>query len=86
MPTNGTLTIVSGSQTVTGGFSTIYALIDSDITISGSEVGVARFVMPKGMKFEATVEASAYQIDNHIQSITVNNVYGQVLAVQSRTP
>jgi hypothetical protein len=85
MPANGILTVVSGSQTVTGGFSTIYALVDSDITISGSEVGVARFVMPKGMTFEATVEASVYQIDNHIASISVHNTYGKVLAVTSRT-
>ena len=82
---NGILTLVSGSQTVTGSFSTVYALVDTDITISGSAVGVARFVMPQGMKFDATVAATNYQIDNNIASVKVNNAYGQVLAVTSRT-
>jgi len=82
---NGILTVISGSQTVTGGFSTIYALVDTDITISGSALGVARFVMPQGMKFDATVAEANYQIDNNIGRISVNNVYGQVLAVTSRT-
>jgi hypothetical protein len=84
MAANGTLTVISGSQTVTGGFSTVYALTDSDVTISGSAVGLARFVMPRGMTFEATVAAAVYQVDNNIQSITVHNAYGQVLAATSR--
>jgi hypothetical protein len=79
----GTLTTLTGPTTLTGslgfGFSTIYALIDTDITISGSNLGVARFVMPKGMRFEATLGAGGYSVQNYIQRITLHNTYGSVL-------
>jgi hypothetical protein len=75
----GTLTTLTGPTTLTGSFCTIYALIDTDMTISGSNLGVARFVIPKGMKFDATLGAGAYSLQNYIASVTIHNTYGSVL-------
>ena len=77
----GTLTTLTGPQTISGSFTTLYALTDSDVSISGSNLGVAQFVMPKGMRFDATLGEGAYSLQNYIQRVQVNNAYGSVLVV-----
>jgi hypothetical protein len=77
----GTLTTLSGQSTLTGSFSTIYALADTDISISGSNIGSTRFVMPKGMKYESALGEGVYSVQNYISRVEVNNTYGSVLVV-----
>jgi hypothetical protein len=67
----------AGSGVVTGSFAVITALADTDLTISGSELGEARFNLSVGNTFTAT---SASVAANIIEAITVNNAYGSVLA------
>lgn len=84
----GSLTLISGSQTVTGTFATVKALVDSDITVSGSNVGNLRFVLSTGQEFTNFVTnatAGGYYPANEIQRVTVNNSYGNVVLVQVPT-
>lgn len=84
----GTLTLISGSQTVTGTFATVKALVESDVTISGSNVGNLRFILGTGQEytnFVTDVTLAGYFPANEIESITVNNSYGNVVAVQVPT-
>jgi hypothetical protein len=77
----GTLTTLTGQSTLTGSFMRIYALADTDISISGSNIGSTRFVMPKGMNFESAFGEGGYQLRNDIARVEVNNTYGSVLVV-----
>lgn len=84
----GTLTLISGSQTATGTFATVKALVESDITISGSNVGNLRFILSTGQEFTNFVSNSTlggYYPANEIQSVTVNNSYGNVVLVEVPT-
>ena len=84
----GSLTLISGSQTATGSFATVKALIDSDITVSGSNIGALRFVLATGQEYTNFVAASAsagYYPANEIQSVKVNNSYGTVLLIKVPT-
>lgn len=82
---SGTISLVSGSQSVTGTFAVITALTDSDVSISGSSVGSLRFDMKAGTQFYAlhtdTTNKSTYT-ENGVTFIKVNNSYGSVLAQQ----
>lgn len=81
----GTLTTLTGQSTLTGSFSTLYALTDSDVYISGSQLGEASFVMPRGMRFEATLGEGAYSVQNFIAKVQINNTYGSVLVLEGQT-
>lgn len=84
----GSLTLISGSQTATGTFATVKALIDSDITVSGSNIGALRFVLGTGQEytnFVTNTTAGGYYPANEIQSVTVNNSYGSVVLVKVPT-
>jgi hypothetical protein len=63
----------AGSGIVTGSFTTILATADANITISGSDLGVAGFVLPRGTTYTAVTAST-------IQAITVNNPQGTVVA------
>lgn len=82
---SGTISIVSGSQSLTGTFAVITALGDSDVSISGSLIGSLRFDMKAGTQFVAlhtdTTNKSTFT-ENAITLIRVNNSYGRVLAQQ----
>jgi hypothetical protein len=82
---SGTITLASGSQSITGTFAVITALADSDVSISGSLVGSLRFDMKAGTQFYAlhtdTTNKSTYT-ENAITFVRVNNGYGRVLAQQ----
>jgi len=82
---SGTLSLASGSQSLTGTFAVITALADSDVSISGSSIGSLRFDMKAGTQFYAlhtdTTNKSTYT-ENAITYIKVNNGYGRVLAQQ----
>jgi len=82
---SGTLSLASGSQSLTGTFAVITALADSDVSISGSSIGELRFDMKAGTQFYAlhtdTTNKSTYT-ENAITYIKVNNGYGRVLAQQ----
>jgi hypothetical protein len=67
----------AGSGIITGSFAIITALADTNLTISGSELGESTFTLPVGTIFTAT---SASVPANIIEAITVNNPYGSVLA------
>jgi hypothetical protein len=67
----------AGSGVITGSFAIITALADTILTISGSELGVSTFTLPVGTSFTAY---SASVPANIIQSVTVVNPYGTVLA------
>ena len=82
----GRLYTLTGQSTLTGSFySTLYALTDSDVYISGSNLGEASFVMPKGMRFDATLGEGGYSIQNYITKVQINNTYGSVLVVEGTT-
>jgi hypothetical protein len=82
----GRLYTLTGQSTLTGSFySTLYALTDSDVYISGSNLGEASFVMPKGMRFDATLGEGAYSVQNYITKVQINNTYGSVLVVEGTT-
>jgi len=84
----GSLTLISGSQTTTGTFATVKALIDSDITVSGSNIGALRFVLGTGQEYTNFVSNSTlagYYPANEIQSVTVNNSYGTVVLIKVPT-
>jgi len=84
----GSLTLISGSQTTTGTFATVKALIDSDITVSGSNIGALRFVLGTGQEYTNFVTNSTlggYYPANEIQSVTVNNSYGTVVLIKVPT-
>jgi hypothetical protein len=82
---SGTISIVSGSQSLTGTFAVITALGDSDVSISGSLVGSLRFDMKAGTQFFAlhtdTTNKSTFT-ENAITLVRVNNANGRVLAQQ----
>ena len=82
---SGTLSLVSGSQSLTGTFAVITALADSDVSISGSTLGLVRMDMKAGTQFYAlhtdTTNKSTYS-ENAITYVKVNNGYGRVLAQQ----
>jgi len=82
---SGTISIVSGSQSLTGTFAVITALGDSDVSISGSLVGSLRFDMKAGTQFFAlhtdTTNKSTFT-ENAITLVRVNNTNGRVLAQQ----
>jgi len=63
----------AGSGIVTGSFTTIIATADANITISGSGLGVAGFVLPRGTTYTAVTAST-------IQAITVINPQGTVVA------
>jgi hypothetical protein len=63
----------TGSGIVTGSFTTILATADANITISGSDLGVDGFVLPRGTTYTAVTAST-------IQAITVNNPQGTVVA------
>ena len=63
----------TSSGIVTGSFTTITATADANITISGSSLGVAGFVLPRGTTYTAVTAST-------IQAITVNNPQGTVVA------
>jgi hypothetical protein len=67
----------AGSGVVTGSFGIITALADTILTISGSALGVSTFTLPVGVSFTAY---SASVPANIIESVTVTNPYGTVLA------
>jgi hypothetical protein len=67
----------AGSGVITGSFGIITALADTILTISGSQLGVSTFTLPVGTSFTAY---SASVPANIIQSVTVVNPYGTVLA------
>jgi len=84
----GSLTLISGSQIATGTFATVKALIDSDITVSGSNIGALRFVLGTGQEYTNFVSNSTlagYYPANEIQSVTVNNSYGTVVLIKVPT-
>ena len=82
---SGTLSLVSGSQSLTGTFAVITALADSDVSISGATLGSVRMDMKAGTQFYAlhtdTTNKSTYS-ENAITYVKVNNGYGRVLAQQ----
>ena len=63
----------AGSGVVTGSFTTITATADADILVSGSNLGVASFVLPTGTTYTAVTAST-------IQAITVKNPQGTVVA------
>jgi hypothetical protein len=67
----------AGSGVVTGSFGIITALADTILTVSGSALGVSTFTLPVGVSFTAY---SASVPANIIESVTVTNPYGTVLA------
>lgn len=84
----GSLTYLSGSQSTTGTFATVKALSDSDITVSGSNVGSLRFVLAAGQEFTNFVtntSSAGYYPANEIQSVSVNNSYGAVVLIKVPT-
>jgi len=62
---------VGGSGVITGTWTTITAAIDSDITVSGSAIGVATFLLARG---------TTYTASGSIEAIAVNNPFGFVIA------
>jgi hypothetical protein len=73
----------SGKVTAGGPWTTILATADASITVSGSALGEATFLLPRGETFIAYVEEGSTGIsvpDNVIQAITVNNPQGTVVA------
>jgi hypothetical protein len=84
----GSLTLLSGSQSTTGTFATVKALTDSDITVSGSNIGALRFVLGAGQEYTNFVTnstAAGYYPANEIQSVSVNNSYGTVVLIKVPT-
>lgn len=84
----GSLTYLSGSQSATGTFATVQALTDSDITVSGSNIGALRFVLGAGQQytnFVTNTTAGGYYPANEIQSVSVNNSYGSVVLIKVPT-
>ncbi len=84
----GSLTYLSGSQAATGTFATVKALTDSDITVSGSNVGALRFVLAAGQEytnFVTNATTGGYYPANEIQSVSVNNSYGSVVLIKVPT-
>ena len=77
----GTLITLTGQSILTGSFMRVYALTDTDISISGSNIGSTRFVMPKGMKYESALGEGTYSVQNYITRVQINNTYGSVLLV-----
>jgi len=67
----------AGSGVVTGSFAILTALADTILTVSGSQLGVSTFTLPVGTTFTAY---SASVPANIIESVTVTNPYGTVLA------
>jgi hypothetical protein len=67
----------AGSGVITGSFAVITALADTTLTISGSQLGVSTFTLSVGTTFTAY---SASVPANIIESVTVVNPYGTVLA------
>jgi hypothetical protein len=63
----------TSSGIVTGSFTTITATADANITISGSGLGIAGFVLPRGTTYTAVTAST-------IQAITVVNPQGTVVA------
>ena len=63
--------VAGGSATVTGSFTSVYAEVDSDITVSGSGIGEATFLLGRG---------NTYVPSSSIASIIVNNPFGYVVA------
>ena len=84
----GTLTYLSGSQSLTGSFGRIYAITDSIISVSGSSLGQATFLLKAGTNFESLTTSAINGgtfIENNIQYININNTYGFILAQQVAT-
>ena len=82
----GKLYTLTGQSTLTGSFySTLYALTNSDVYISGSTLGESSFVMPQGMRFEATLGEGSYSVQNLISKVQVNNTNGSVLVLEGQT-
>ena len=69
--TGATNVVAGGSATVTGSFTSVYAEVDSDITVSGSGIGQATFLLGRG---------NTYVPSSSIASIIVNNPFGYVVA------
>jgi len=63
----------AGSGIVTGSFTTITATADAQLVISGSGLGIAGFVLPRGTTYTAVTAST-------IQAITVVNPQGTVVA------
>jgi hypothetical protein len=63
----------AGSGIVTGSFTTITATADAQLVISGSSLGIAGFVLPRGTTYTAVTAST-------IQAITVVNPQGTVVA------
>ena len=63
----------AGSGIVTGSFTTITATADAQLVISGSDLGIAGFVLPRGTTYTAVTAST-------IQAITVVNPQGTVVA------